>query len=398
MMRPKQHQLNHHYKRIASCIALGVAVFAGHSLAQAPTASNRPTLSNATVGKARATLVAEGLESPWAMAWLPPVVGGATPRVLVTERAGRMRIITMDGKVGEPLKGVPKVHAVNQGGLLDVVLSPQFASNRTIFFSYAEPSSEGARTVVARAELADDGLQNVTVIFGQKDRVNGGHHFGSRIAFANDGTLFVTTGERYSEKARAQSLDSHLGKFIHITANGEIPPDNPYAKTSSGLKEIWSYGHRNLQGAAINPTTGALWTHEHGPRGGDELNIARAGKNYGWPVIGYGIDYSGAKLHDSATKDGMEQPIHYWVPSIAPSGMAFYTSAKFPEWKNSLFIGALAGQHLARLTINDDRVVAEEKLLTDLGQRIRDVRQGPDGFIYVLTDERNGKLLRVAPN
>ena len=387
----------HHYKRIMPCLVLCLAAFAEHSIAQTPTASKQPTLSNATVGKARATLIAEGLESPWAMAWLPPIAGSTTPRVLVTERAGRMRIIAMDGKVGEPLKGVPKVHAVNQGGLLDVVLSPQFTSNRTIFFSYAEPSNEGARTVVARAELADEGLQNVTVIFGQKDRVSGGHHFGSRIAIANDGSLFVTTGDRYSEKASAQSLDSHLGKVIHITASGEIPPDNPYGKTANGLKEIWSYGHRNLQGAAINPTTGALWTHEHGPRGGDELNISRAGKNYGWPVIGYGIDYSGAKLHDSATKDGMEQPIHYWVPSIAPSGMAFYTSTKFPEWKNSLFIGALAGQHLARLTLNGDRVVAEEKLLTDLGQRIRDVRQGPDGFIYVLTDDRNGKLFRIAP-
>ena len=385
-------------KRIVPCVALCLAAFADQSIAQPPTVGNRPTLSNATVGQARATLVAEGLESPWAMAWLPPVAGSTTARVLVTERAGRMRIVTMDGNVGEPLKGVPKVHAVNQGGLLDVVLSPQFASNRTIFFSYAEPSNEGARTVVARAELADVGLQNVTVIFGQNDRVSGGLHFGSRIAIANDGTLFVTTGERYSEKAKAQSLNSHLGKVIHITANGEVPADNPYAKTANGLKEIWSFGHRNLQGAAINPATGALWTHEHGPRGGDELNIPRAGKNYGWPVIGYGIDYSGAKLHDSATKDGMEQPVHYWVPSIAPSGMAFYTSTKFLEWKNSLFIGALAGQHLARLTLNGDRVVAEEKLLTDLGQRIRDVRQGPDGFIYVLTDERNGKLLRIAPN
>ncbi len=385
-MRLRLHLL----KKIVPCLALSLASFAAQSVAQ--------TLSNATIGKARATLIAEGLESPWAMAWLPPAAGSTTPRVLVTERAGRMRIVAMDGKVSEPLKGVPRVHAVNQGGLLDVVPSPQFASNRTIFFSYAEPSSEGARTVVARAELGDDGLKNVAVIFGQKDRVSGGHHFGSRIAIANDGTLFVTTGDRYSEKAKAQSLESHLGKVIHITANGEIPADNPYAKASSGLKEIWSFGHRNLQGAAINPATGGLWTHEHGPRGGDELNIVRAGKNYGWPVIGYGIDYSGAKLHDSATKDGMEQPVHYWVPSIAPSGMAFYASTKFPEWKNSLFVGALAGQHLARLTLSGDRVVAEEKLLIDLGQRIRDVRQGPDGFMYVLTDDRNGKLFRVAPN
>ena len=397
-MRSQFQELSHHFKGLVPCIALGFAAYAQCGVAQMPDTSSRPTLSNATSGKARATLVAEGLESPWAMAWLPLVPGSTTPRVLVTERAGRMRIVTMDGKVGEPLKGVPKVHAVNQGGLLDVALSPQFASNRMIFFSYAEPSSEGARTVVARAELTEGGLQNLKVIFGQKDRVGGGLHFGSRIAVANDGTLFITTGERYSEKAKSQSLDSHLGKVIHITANGEIPSDNPYVKTPNGLKEIWSYGHRNMQGAAINPTTGALWTHEHGPQGGDELNIPRAGKNYGWPVIGYGIDYSGAKLHDSVTRDGTEQPIHYWVPSIAPSGMSFYTSTKFPQWKNSLFIGALAGQHLARLTLNGDHVISEEKLLMDLGQRIRDVRQGPDGFIYVLTDDRNGKLFRVAPN
>ncbi len=391
------HTQIHHLKRLVPLIALALATVAGQTGAQAPAMSHGPTLSNASVGKARATLIAEGLESPWAMDWLPALPGSTASRVLVTERAGRMRIVTMDGKVGEPLKGVPKVHAANQGGLLDVAVSPQFASNQTIFFSFAEPSSEGARTAVARAELTDDGLQNVKVIFGQKDRVTGGHHFGSRIAFAKDGSLFITTGDRYTEKARAQSLDSHLGKVIHLTVNGDIPADNPYAKTANGLKEIWSYGHRNMQGAAVHPVTGALWTHEHGPRGGDELNIARAGKNYGWPVIGYGIDYSGAKLHDNNAKAGLEQPIHYWVPSIAPSGMAFYTSKKFPEWKNSLFVGALAGQHLARLTLSDDRVVAEERLLTDLRQRIRDVRQGPDGFIYVLTDEKNGKLLRVAP-
>ena len=353
------------------------------------------TKSAATLGSAKAVVVAEGLDHPWAMAFLP---GEPTGRMLVTERVGKMRIVSADGKVGAPLAGVPAVHAVGQGGLLDVVTAPDFAQSRTIYFSFAQPVSGRARTAVASAQLGDGKIENVKVIFAQTDVVGGGAHFGSRIVIARDGSLFITTGERYSEKDKSQSLETHLGKVIHINADGSVPKDNPFVNTANARKEIWSYGHRNMQGAALNPVSGKLWTSEHGPQGGDEINVPLAGKNYGWPVIGYGIDYSGLRMHESSAKAGMEQPIHYWVPSIAPSGMAFYTADRFPQWKNSLFIGALAGQHLARLTVDGEKVTAEERLLADRTERFRDVRQGPDGYIYTLTDEANGKILRVSPN
>jgi aldose sugar dehydrogenase len=283
---------------------------------------------------------------------------------------------------------------------LDVVVAPDFVRSRTIYFSFAQPVQGGARTAVASAQLASDDskIENVKVIFAQADVVSGGHHFGSRIAIAKDGTLFITTGERYSQKDKAQSLQSHLGKVIRINADGTVPKDNPFVNTANARAEIWSYGHRNMQGAAINPVSGKLWTHEHGPQGGDEINVPLAGKNYGWPVIGYGVDYSGLRMHDSREKEGMELPIYYWVPSIAPSGMAFYTADRFPQWKRSLFVGALAGQHLARLSLDGQRVIGEERLLGNRKERIRDVRQGPDGYVYVVTDDANGKILRVSPN
>jgi aldose sugar dehydrogenase len=365
-------------------------------LAFSTTLSASPTKSNATDGRAKAVEVAKGLEQPWGLAFVP---GDPAGRMLVTEREGTMRVVTSDGRVSAPLAGVPAAHARNQGGLLDVVVAPDFASTRTIFFSYSEPSSDGARTVVARAKLSAnaDRLEEVRTIFAQADRLDGGHHFGSRIVVARDNTLWITTGDRYSQKDKAQTLDNHYGKVIRINQDGSAPNDNPFVRNANAKKEIWSYGHRNIQGAAMHPTTGKLWTHEHGPRGGDELNVTEAGKNYGWPVIGYGVDYSFLKIHDAATKAGMEQPVHYWVPSIAPSGMAFYTASRFPQWKDSLFIGALAGQHLVRLTLNGERVVREERLLGDRNERIRDVRVGPDGYVYVLTGERNGKILRVEP-
>ena len=362
--------------------------------AQAQSAAT-PSKSAATNGSAKALVVAEGLDHPWALAFLP---GEPAGRMLVTERVGKMRVVSADGKVGAPLAGLPAVHAVAQGGLLDVVTAPDFAQSRTIYFSFAQPVSGRARTAVASAQLGDDKIENVKVIFAQADIVGGGAHFGSRIVIAKNGSLFITTGERYSEKDKSQSLETHLGKVIHINADGSIPNDNPFVNTADARKEIWSYGHRNMQGAAINPTSGKLWTHEHGPQGGDEINVPLAGKNYGWPVIGYGIDYSGLRMHESSAKAGMEQPIHFWVPSIAPSGMAFYSADRFPQWKNSLFIGALAGQHLARLTVDGEKVIAEERLLADRKERFRDVRQGPDGYIYALTDEANGKILRVSPN
>jgi len=354
-----------------------------------------PSKSDATNGIAKAVVVAQGLHHPWALAFLP---GEPVGRMLVTERAGKMRVVSADGKVGAPLAGVPGVHAVGQGGLLDVVVSPDFAQSRTIYFSFAQPVSGGARTAVARAQLGNGKIENVKVIFTQADIVGGSAHFGSRIVIAKDGSLFITTGERYSEKDKSQSLETHLGKVIRINADGSIPKDNPFVNTANARKEIWSYGHRNMQGAAINPVSGKLWTHEHGPQGGDEINVPLAGKNYGWPVIGYGIDYSGLRMHESSAKAGMEQPLHYWVPSIAPSGMAFYTADRFPQWKQSLFIGALAGEHLARLTLDGEKVVAEERLLADRKERFRDVRQGPDGYLYALTDDANGKILRVSPN
>jgi len=358
-----------------------------------------PSKSAAIQGSAKAVVVAEGLDHPWAMAFLP---GEPAGRMLVTERAGKIRIVSADGKVGAPLAGMPAVQAVGQGGLLDIVVSTDFAQSRTIYFSFAQPVSGRARTAVASAQLGDGTIENVKVIFAQADVVGGGAHFGSRIVIAKDGSLFITTGDRYSEKDKSQSLETHLGKVIRINADGSVPKDNPFANNSTAQvtakKEIWSYGHRNMQGAAIHPVSGKLWTHEHGPQGGDEVNVPLAGKNYGWPVIGYGIDYSGLRMHESSVKAGMEQPIHYWVPSIAPSGMAFYMADRFPQWKNSLFIGALAGQHLARLTIDGEKVIAEERLLTHLKERIRDVRQGPDGYLYALTDAANGKILRVSPN
>ena len=354
-----------------------------------------PTKSAATNGSAKAVVVAEGLNHPWAMTFLP---GEPAGRMLVTERAGTMRIVAADGKVGAPLAGVPAVHAVGQGGLLDVVAAPDFAQSRSIYFSFAQPVSGRARTAVASAQLGDGKLENVKVIFAQADIVGGGGHFGSRIVIAKDGSLFITTGERYSEKDKSQSLETHLGKVIHINADGSAPKDNPFVNTPNARKEIWSYGHRNMQGAAVHPVTGKLWTSEHGPQGGDEINVPLAGKNYGWPVIGYGIDYSGLRMHESSAKAGMEQPIHYWVPSIAPSGMAFYTADRFPQWKHSLFVGALAAQHVARLTVDGEKVIAEERLLANRKERFRDVRQGPDGYIYALTDEANGKILRVSPN
>jgi aldose sugar dehydrogenase len=375
----------------ARCLTFGAVAISWLSFANAS-----PTKSNAADGAAKPTEIAKGLEQPWALTFLP---GDTSGRMLVTERDGNMRVVTLDGRIGAPLAGVPKVHARNQGGLLDVVAAPDFATTRTIFFTYSEPSAEGARTVVARAKLSAnaDRLEEVRTIFGQIDRMDGGHHFGSRIVFARDGTLWVGLGDRYSGKEKAQALDSHLGKVIRINQDGSVPNDNPFSKDAKAKNEIWSYGHRNIQGAAMHPTTGKLWTHEHGPRGGDELNVTEPGKNFGWPTIGYGVEYSGLKAHDTNTKTGMEQPAHYWVPSIAPSGMAFYNASRFPQWKDSLFVGALAGQHLVRLVLNGERVVREERLLGDRKERIRDVRVGPDGYVYVLTGERNGKILRIAP-
>lgn len=338
--------------------------------------------------------VAKGLDHPWALAFL------ADGRMLVTERPGRMRIVAKDGKLSPALAGVPKVFASGQGGLHDVALDRDYGQNHTIYFCYAEPAGAGARTALARARLMDEGtprLDALEVIFRQEGTLSSGNHFGCRIVQTPDGNLFLTTGDHFTSRDQAQNLGNHLGKIVRIRPDGSVPPDNPFVGRAGAKPEIWSYGHRNPQGLALHPDTGKLWEHEHGPRGGDEVNLIEKGKNYGWPVIGFGIDYSGAKIHESTHKEGMEQPLWYWVPSIAPSGMAFYTGSLFPAWRGNLFVGALAGGLVARLELDGDKVVKEERLLRDLRERIRDVRQGPDQALWLLTDNSAGRLLRLAP-
>jgi glucose/arabinose dehydrogenase len=348
---------------------------------------------DSSAGELEVRTVARGLVNPWALAFLPDGT------MLVTERPGRMRIVTTEGQVSPPLKGVPEVWASGQGGLLDVAADKSFAQNKTVYFCFAERADGGGRTAVARARVNDgkSRLDDVKIIFRQQGPLSSGNHYGCRIAQADDGNLFVALGEHFTFRDQAQSLRNHLGKVIRIAPDGSVPPGNPFAGRADAKPEIWSYGHRNAQGLAIHPVTGELWEIEHGPRGGDEVNLIEKGKNYGWPVIGYGIDYSGARIHETSARDGMEQPLKYWVPSIAPSGMAFYTGTLFPKWNGNLFTGALRGTMLVRLTLNGRAVTSEERLLQNLHERIRDVRQGPDGALWLLTDSSNGRVLRVAP-
>ncbi|HEX5757211.1 MAG TPA: PQQ-dependent sugar dehydrogenase [Arenimonas sp.] len=340
-------------------------------------------------GELEVTTVATGLEHPWGLAFLPD------GRMLVTERPGRLRVLDASGVLSEPLEGVPAVAASGQGGLLDVAVDPDFRDNNWIYLSFAEPGSGGAGTAVARARLEGSALHDLTVIFSQQPKVGGGHHFGSRLVFDRQGRLFISSGDR-QVWPNVQALDKGQGKIFRIERDGSVPADNPFNGRDDAQPAIWSLGHRNIQGAALHPETGELWQTEHGPRGGDELNIARAGRNYGWPLITYGVNYDGTPV-GSGGKDmeGMQQPLHQWTPSIAPSGLAFYTHDRFPAWRGNLFVGALAYRLLARLELEGERVVHEERLLTDLGERIRDVRQGPDGYLYLLTDAPNGRLLRV---
>jgi glucose/arabinose dehydrogenase len=370
------------------------AVAAAATTAYVTTASAAPQTYPSSAGNLVVETIATGLANPWALAFLPD------GRLVVTERAGRMRIVGKDGKLSSPLAGVPQVFARGQGGLHDVALDRDYAQNNTIYFCFAEPVDGGARTALARAKLIDGAtprLDDVKVIFHQDGPLSRGNHFGCRIVQTPDGNLFLTMGDHFTYRNEAQNLANHLGKIVRIRPDGSVPPDNPFVNRTGAKPEIWSYGHRNSQGAAINPQTGKLWEHEHGPRGGDEINIPEAGKNYGWPVIGYGIDYDGTKIHESTKKAGMEQPIKYWVPSIAPSGMAFYTGDLFPTWRGSLFVGALAGQILVRLELKGDTVGSEERLLRTLNERIRDVRMGPDGALWLATDNSAGRILRLAP-
>jgi len=366
------------------------AFFTIACFAPTPQAQNAPhsTTPKIIAPPGTVTTVAKGLEHPWGLEFLPD------GRMLVTERPGRLRIVSRDGKLSAPLTGVPRVYARGQGGLLDVALDPAFAKNQIIYLSYAEEEDEIAGTAVARARLGDTGLSDVRVIYRQQPKVMGGGHYGSRIVFRRDGTMFITQGERMNYREQAQNLASGLGKIVRINGDGSIPRDNPFVGRKNVRPEIWSYGHRNVQGAALHPETGQLWTIEHGARGGDELNHPQAGKNYGWPVITYGVDYSGVKIGEGTAKAGMEQPVFYWDPVIAPSGMIFYTGDAYPGWKGSIFAGSLTPGCLVRLQMQNGRVVREERYL-DIGERIRDVTQGPDGLIYVITDNQEGRILRI---
>ncbi|MGI4776653.1 MAG: PQQ-dependent sugar dehydrogenase [Janthinobacterium lividum] len=340
-------------------------------------------------------VVASDLENPWGVAFTPD------GRFLVTERPGRLRVVTADGTAGAPVAGLPPIEARGQGGLLDVQVDSAFAVNRTIYFCYSEPGAPGSgnSTALASARLSADAarLESVKVLFSQRPKVSSSAHFGCRIVETRDGSLFMTLGDRFSRREDAQKLDNHLGKVIRIRKDGSVPPDNPFVGRQGALPEIWSYGHRNGQGATL-ASDGRFWMHEHGAQGGDEINVPEAGRNYGWPVIGYGENYGGGKIGEGTVKSGMEQPLHHWVPSIAPSGMAFLTSDRYgAEWKGNLFVGSLKFGYLDRIVLKDGKVVSEHKLIEDGNARIRDVKQGPDGWLYVLTDESKGRLLRLRP-
>ena len=399
--------------RIPSFVAIVLLALPTSVLAQVdPRPANNPEQKPAHAGQTDApekksnvafdvVTVVEGLQNPWGMAFLP---GG---KMLITERPGRLRVLSTDGKLSEPVAGLPAVDARGQGGLLDVALDPAFATNHIIYWSYAEAAAEpGANnTAVAKGRFVDDAtaprVEDVHAIYHQRPSLRGTTlHFGSRLVFGRDGTLFITQGDRSITEGRmqAQKLESGLGKIVRINPDGSIPKDNPYSLGQEGkLPEIWSYGHRNIQSAVLHPTTGELWEVEHGTRGGDEINIARKGHDYGWPTIAFGIEYRGGPITGNITQqEGMEQPLYYWDPIIGPSGMTFYTGTLFPAWKGNLFIGGHGTRDLVRLELNGEKVIAEERLLKDLQPKpeaIRDVRQGPDGALYLLTDSAAGRLL-----
>ncbi len=395
---PRRPSLAHAVRATLRLVAPLATLMLAAATAVAQTAGGEPVEAPSSIGPLSVETVAGGLRSPWGLAFLPD------GRMLVTERPGTLRLVSRSGTVSAPVAGVPPVFARGQGGLLDVALAPDFDQSRLVYLSYAEPREGASGTSVARGRLVeangDARLENVDVIFRQSPAAGGSNHYGSRLVFGRDGTLFVTLGDRYSQREQAQNLSNHIGKVVRITPEGDVPADNPFRQKNGARPEIWSYGHRNVQGAALDPATGRLWTIEHGARGGDELNHPEAGKNYGWPVISYGRDYSGAAIGEGTQKAGMEQPVKYWDPSFAPSGLAFYTGALMPKWKGDLFAGGLAGTRLVRLRLDGARenVAEEEVLLADLNARIRDVRQGPDGALWLLTDDpSNGRLLRVAP-
>ncbi len=390
MHRPQSAMVN-----VATAIIVTTAIAWAVVPVRAATGPEKPVVPVAARAAVSTEVVATGLEHPWSLAFLP---GG---RFLVTERPGRLRVVEPDGRLSPPLAGLPPIAAGGQGGLLDVVTDADFERNRRVYFCFSEPDAQGGganSTALARATLSPDekALKDVQVIFSQRPKVRSNAHFGCRIVQDGQGGLFLTLGDRFQRKDDAQTLDNHLGKIVHVRAEGGAAPGNP--APAGALPEIWSWGHRNVQGAALGPD-GRLWVHEHGPQGGDEINVVQAGRNYGWPVITYGENYGGGKIGEGTAKAGMEQPLHYWVPSIAPSGMAFLTSDRYGAgWKGSLFVGSLRFARLHRLQFDaSGRVVRDEYLLDKAGNRIRDVRQGPDGWIYLLTDSPEGQLLRLRP-
>ena len=372
--------MSHLHTTLVAFSALSLAV----ACAQGEPAASRTVQTSA--GAVAVEEVASGLDHPWGLAFLPD------GRLLVTERAGRLRILGADKKLSAPLSGVPAVQASGQGGLLDVALDPAFKTNKTIYLSFAEPGEGGTSTALARATLGEGKLENVKLLFRQLPKVTGNGHFGGRIAFARDGHLFLTTGERQKFEP-AQDLKSHLGKVIRINRDGTVPADNPFVGRADAKPEIWSHGHRNVQGAAIDPVTGALWTIEFGPAGGDDLHRPEAGKNYGWPLVSWGNHYDGRPIAKPSTRPDLTDAVKYWNPSINPSGMIFYTGAMFPSWKNNLLVSGLGPLGIVRLTIENGKVTGEERI--ELGDRIRDVDQAPDGSIYVATDQDDGRIWRL---
>ena len=398
---------------VGLCAAVAAAGYAQHKgVDQRPenAPTQKPAFAEQTDAPERKTnvafevvTVAQGLVSPWGMTFLP---GG---KMLVTEKGGQLRIVSPDGTLSAPLTGLPAVDTRGQGGLLDVEIDPSFASNQLVYFSFSQPQDEATRTnhtAVGRGKLVEGDaprLDGVQIIYKQSPSVRSSGHYGSRLVFGRDGTLFVTQGDRQNEGGRqlVQKMDTLVGKIVRINSDGSIPKDNPFVGKPEVRGEIWSLGHRNVQAAAINPATGDLWEVEHGTRGGDELNIARKGKNYGWPDVAYGIEYQGPPIREGITaKEGIEQPVYYWDPVIAPSGMIFYTGDLFPAWKGSIFIGGLVTKNLVRLDVKGERIVGEERLLQDLqpvAERIRDVTQGPEGALYLLTDSAQGRVLKLIP-
>jgi len=375
--------------QISRCLHIIIfsVIFCASALAQ-----NRSAVINSEKHAFRIATLLTGLENPWSVAFLPD------GRMLITERAGRLRLVGSDFRLDpEPIEGLPETVARGQGGLFDVVLHPQYSQNGWIYWAYNAPGAGGWGTALARGKLKGQRMVEVQVLFSMQPKTRSSQHFGGRIVFDKSGMLYLTLGDR-GDKDRAQKLDDHAGSVIRLHDDGRVPADNPFAKRAGALPEKWTLGNRNMQGATLHPKTGELWAHEHGPQGGDEVNVMRSGLNYGWPVITYGVNYgSGTRIGEGDTKPGMVQPLHFWVPSIAPSGMAFVNGSQFPLWAGDLLVGALRGQMLVRLVLNEEKVVREERLLQGRVGRIRDVRMGPDGLVYLLTDDAEGALLRLEP-